>query len=150
MLFIINYQQNFLVKHFMQSILKTFFWEDEIDFRFFDKGWISSATYSAWEHLKFDSDPSASAEDNFIDDELIPLNDWVSTNDGLLDYLKTRYHEAVDDPCEDDDHTFLFYIGNTSECAYKTFEEFKADLDLDYISDLFKKCWERSCNTEQE
>ena len=82
----------------------------------------------------------------FIDDELIPLNEWISTNDGLLDFLETRYHEAVADPIEDDEHTFLFFIGDTSECAYKTYEEFKADLDLDYVSDLFKKCWERSCN----
>ena len=119
---------------------------DEIDFSFFDKGWITSATYSAFELLRFESDPEASGEDNFIDDELIPLNEWISTNDGLLDFLETRYHEAVADPIEDDEHTFLFFIGDTSECAYKTYEEFKADLDLDYVSDLFKKCWGRSCN----
>ena len=120
---------------------------DEIDFSFYDKGWISSATHSAFELLKFESDPEASGEDNFIDDELIPLNDLISTNEGLLDFLETRYHEAIADPCEDDENTFLFYIGETEKYAYKTYEEFKDDLDLDYISDIFKKCWKRSCNS---
>ena len=40
---------------------------DEIDFSFFDKGWITSATYSAFELLRFESNPKAYWS-TFIDD----------------------------------------------------------------------------------
>ncbi len=123
-------------------------YENEI-VEFFHKNKISSATLSAISILLGDSDPEASGfSETFFEEELIPLNDWVSNNDGLIDYLETRYHEAVADPLEHDDHTYLFYIGNTSECAYKNFEEFKSELDLNMVSNIFKKCWQRSSNNE--
>ena len=83
-------------------------YEDEI-LEFFHKNKITSATLSAISILIGDSDPAASGfSETFFEEELIPLNDWVSSNEGLLDYLDNRYSEAVHDPLEDDDHTYLF------------------------------------------
>ena len=123
-------------------------YEDEI-LEFFHKNKITSATISAISILIGDSDPAASGfSETFFEEELIPLNDWVSSNEGLLDYLDNRYSEAVHDPLEDDDHTYLFYIGDSSECQYKSYEEFKSELDLNMVSTIFKMCWQRSSKNE--
>ena len=123
-------------------------YENEI-MEFFHENKISSATLSAISILLGDSDPDASGDiENFFEEELIPLNDWVSNNEGLLDYLDNRYSEAVHDPLEDDDHTYLFYIGDSSECQYKSYEEFKSELDLNMVSTIFKMCWQRSSKNE--
>ena len=123
-------------------------YEDEI-LEFFHKNKITSATLSAISILIGDSDPAASGfSETFFEEELIPLNDWVSSNEGLLDYLDNRYSEAVHDPLEDDDHTYLFYIGDSSECQYKSYEEFKSELDINMLLKIFKKCWERSSKNE--
>ena len=72
---------------------------------------ISSATYSAISIFLNDSDPDAyGVDETFLDEEFSSLFDWVSTNEGVLDYLETRYQEAVADPLEGDDETWLFYI----------------------------------------
>ena len=93
--------------------------------RLFHEKRVSSATYSAISIFLNDSDPDAyGVDETFLDEEFFNLYDWVSTDEGILDYLETRYHEAVDDPLEDDDETWLFYIGNTFRCPYKSFEEF--------------------------
>ena len=53
-------------------------YENEI-MEFFHENKISSATLSAISILLGDSDPDASGDiENFFEEELIPLNDWVS------------------------------------------------------------------------
>ena len=49
----------------------------------------------------------------------------------------------------DDDESWLYYIGETNNCYYKSFDEFKADLDVSMVRTIFKKCWERSCKSEE-
>ncbi|MBO8231406.1 hypothetical protein CU311_01945 [Prochlorococcus marinus str. MU1402] len=123
-------------------------YESEICTYFHEKK-ISSATYSAISIFLNDSDPDAyGVDETFLDEEFSSLFDWVSTNEGVLDYLETRYQEAVADPLEGDDETWLFYIGDTYSCPYKSYEEFKSELDINMILKIFKKCWERSCKNE--
>ena len=115
----------------------------------FHKKKISSATYSAITIFLDDSDPDAyGLDETFLEEEFSGLFDWVSTEEGILDYLETRYHEAVDDPLEGDDETWLFYIGDSSSCPYKNYQEFKSELDINMILKIFRKCWERSCKYE--
>ena len=110
---------------------------------------ISSATYSAITIFLDDCDPDAyGLDETFLDEEFPALFDWVSTEEGILDYLETRYHEAVADPLEGDDETWLFYIGDSYSCPYKNYQEFKSELDINMILKIFKKCWERSCKNE--
>ena len=106
---------------------------------------ISSATCSAVAILQCDAHPD-NAEDYFEEDEdfidglLRGIYEWANNHEGLLEYLKDRYENWGDD----DDESWLFYIGDTNRCHYKSYEEFAADLDLEMIITIFNNCWERS------
>ena len=107
---------------------------------------ISSAISSAISIMKHESNPeNYFLEENFMDEWLISIYDWVSTNDGILNFLEERYEETKND----DDESWLYYIGETNNCYYKSFDEFKTDLDVNIVKTIFKKCWERSCKSEQ-
>ena len=111
----------------------------------FNQEKISSAICSAISIMKHESNPENFFEENFMDEWLIPIYEWVSTNDGILNYLEERYEETKDD----DDESWLYYIGETSSCYYKNLDEFKADLNVNMVKTIFKKCWERSCKSEE-
>ena len=36
-------------------------------------------------------------EENFLDDWLISIYEWVSTNEGILNYLEERYEDTKND-----------------------------------------------------
>ena len=110
---------------------------------------ISSATCSAVAILQCDAHPDNAEEyfdldEDFIDDSLSSIYEWANNHEGLPEYLKDRYESWGDD----DDESWLFYIGDTNRCHYKSYEEFAADLDLEMIITIFNKCWERSSQFE--
>ena len=107
---------------------------------------ITSATSSAISIMNHESNPeNYIIEENFLDDWLISIYEWVSTNEGILNYLEERYEDTKND----DEESWLYYIGETSNCYYESFDEFKADLDVNMVRTIFKKCWERSCISEE-
>ena len=105
----------------------------------------SSATISAgsvvWDHVCPSDDLDEEEIIEFFD-FLEDIYKWTSTQEGLKDYLKERFEE------DEEPESAFFFIGNAPDCWYENFDEFLEDLDFELCIQSFRKCWERSCDTE--
>ena len=101
----------------------------------------SSSTCSAVALVCNDAVPEEDNDDFY--DELVSIYEWTSTEEGLNDYLKNRFEEQLD--YEGSADSAFFYIGNSEESQYESFEDFMEDLDVPIVLQTLKKCWERAC-----
>jgi len=111
----------------------------------------SGATWSAIALIKYDMDYDSFEEENleddenFIDNYLVSMYQWVSNKNGLIEYLNEKYETWEDiDPKE----IGSFWIGTTEKCHYKNYEEFKNDLDSDMVIKILQNAWEASCRND--
>ena len=113
----------------------------------------SGATWSAIALIQADVDYDSFEEENleddenFIDDYLVSMYQWVSNKNGLIEYLNEQYEYWEE---SDPEEIGSFWIGTTEKCHYKNYEEFKNDLDLDMVLKILQNAWEASSRSETE
>ena len=113
----------------------------------------SGATWSAIALIQADVDYDSFEEENleddenFIDDYLVSMYQWMSNKNGLTEYLNEQYEFWED---SDPEEIGSFWIGTTEKCHYKSYEEFKNDLDSDMVLKILQNAWEASSRSETE
>ena len=113
----------------------------------------SGATWSAIALIQADVDYDSFEEENleddenFIDDYLVSMYQWVSNKNGLIEYLNEAYETWEE---LDPEEIGSFYIGTTEKCHYKSYEEFKNDLDSDMVLKILQNAWEASCRNDNQ
>ena len=66
---------------------------------------------------------------------------------GLIEYLNEQYEFWEE---SDPEEIGSFWIGTTEKCHYKSYEEFKNDLDSDMVLKILQNAWEASSRSETE
>ena len=113
----------------------------------------SGATWSVIALIQADVDYDSFEEENleddenFIDDYLMSMYQWVSNKNGLFEYLNEQYEYWEE---SDPEEIGSFYIGTTDKCHYQNYQEFKNDIDSDMVLEILKNAWEASSRSETE
>ena len=110
-----------------------------------DADMCSSATRSSIELVWSDVNPEQydlADYESFIDEVVLTTYEWISTEEGLNDFLGTRYSEEDDEEIQ---ASSLFYIGNSDNDKYLDFESFIKDVDFKFVINVLRDGWDKAC-----